>query len=422
MLRKTVSGMTLILLFLSMLTLALNIQLVKAEPTTIIVPDDYPTIQEAINNANEGDKIFARSGTYYEHVFVNKTVSLIGEDKETTLIDGNGSIVPIIRIFAPNVTFSGFTVRNTPSDWPTSGIFVRNTQHVNIVNNTVEEAYYGILLQNSSYSKVSDNIIMENFAWGAVLQICATNNLFTSNVIMGNPTGVDLSDPSCQNNIFYHNNFINNTNQVGNAWGINTKWDSGYPSGGNYWSDYNGTDLFSGLHQNETGSDGIGDTPYVIATYGNNTDYYPLMNPWTPTPPTPPVVTATVDIHPQALNLRSRGKWITAYIELPEGYHVNDVNVSSIMLNGTIPVEPKPIAIGDYDNNSIPDLMVKFNRAQIIEYIKANVNMTQLFKERFMTITLTITGYLNDDTPFQGSDIIRIIMHMGGAGRHNLRT
>jgi hypothetical protein len=52
-------------------------------------------------------------------------------------------------------------------------------------------------------------------------------------------------------------------------------WDDGYPSGGNYWSDYNGIDVKSGSYQNETGSDGVGDTPYIIDA--NNTDHYPLM-------------------------------------------------------------------------------------------------------------------------------------------------
>jgi hypothetical protein len=60
---------------------------------------------------------------------------------------------------------------------------------------------------------------------------------------------------------------------------VGNKWDNGYPSGGNYWSDYNGTDLYSGPYQNVTGSDGIGDTPYVIDA--NNTDHYPLMGAFT---------------------------------------------------------------------------------------------------------------------------------------------
>jgi hypothetical protein len=57
------------------------------------------------------------------------------------------------------------------------------------------------------------------------------------------------------------------------------KWKaSGYPSGGNYWSDYNGKDVYSGPCQNVTGSDGIGDTPYVID--GDNRDNYPIMKPY----------------------------------------------------------------------------------------------------------------------------------------------
>jgi len=55
-------------------------------------------------------------------------------------------------------------------------------------------------------------------------------------------------------------------------------WDSGYPSGGNYWSGYNGTDLYSGFGQNETGGDGIGDLPHNIY-FGIIEDAYPLMAP-----------------------------------------------------------------------------------------------------------------------------------------------
>ena len=79
------------LLLTGMLTLAFNFQPAKPEPTTIIVPDDYPTIQAAINAANDGDTVFVRNGTYYENVVVNKPVSLVGEDKQTTNIDGNNT-------------------------------------------------------------------------------------------------------------------------------------------------------------------------------------------------------------------------------------------------------------------------------------------------------------------------------------------
>jgi len=79
------------------------------------------------------------------------------------------------------------------------------------------------------------------------------------------------------NNYIFHNNFINNTNPF--IYKVSgTIWDNGYPSGGNYWSRYNGTDIFSGPFQNETGSDGIGDEPYAVNSFDQ--DRYPLMYPW----------------------------------------------------------------------------------------------------------------------------------------------
>ena len=62
--------------------------------------------------------------------------------------------------------------------------------------------------------------------------------------------------------MIYHNNLINN--QASDSSSINS-WSSGYPSGGNYWSDYTGTDLKKGLNQDQPGIDGIGDTPYNIS-------------------------------------------------------------------------------------------------------------------------------------------------------------
>jgi len=131
-------------------------------------------------------------------------------------------------------------------------------------------------------------------------------------------------------------------------------------------------------------------------------------------------ITATIDIDPDRLNLLSNGQWITsyAYIELPEGFGLNDINVSSIMLNNSIPVDlSAPATIGDYDNDGIPDLMAKFDRAEVVSYILSHVNMPELIKERFMTVTLSIAGNLNDGTAFQGSISITIILPTPRWGR-----
>lgn len=63
------------------------------ESTTIVVPDDYKTVQEAIDAANPGDTIYVCNETYYENIFINKNVSLVGEDPEITIIDGSKSNV-----------------------------------------------------------------------------------------------------------------------------------------------------------------------------------------------------------------------------------------------------------------------------------------------------------------------------------------
>jgi len=84
----------------------------------------------------------------------------------------------------------------------------------------------------------------------------------------------DLPEP----NYVWSNNFINNSRSLYN-YGSITILNSDYPIGGNYWSEYNGTDMYSGPYQNESGSDGIADTPYIPDSMGHVVDHYPLMHP-----------------------------------------------------------------------------------------------------------------------------------------------
>jgi len=140
----------------------------------------------------------------------------------------------------------------------------------NVVNNTNGIDIVGVL-----FTIISRNHIAENNQYGIILDAASNNTLFANN-ITNNNLGIFL-DGLCNNNTVYHNNFVNNTQQVVVSLGDVNAWDNGYPSGGNYWSDYNGTDFYSGPHQNITGSDGIGDASYFIDA--NNTDRYPLMGP-----------------------------------------------------------------------------------------------------------------------------------------------
>jgi parallel beta-helix repeat protein len=811
--RKAISGIIFTLLILACtLTLILNIQTIKAESRTWIVDDDGPAdfheIQAAINAAKSGDTIYVKGGTYYEHIFVNKSLELKGEDK-STIIDGSGT-GRVVYVTADYVTISGFSIRNSGYDVYDGGIWLSSDNN-KVSNNDIKDNSWGIVVDHATANIISDNIIhgLEHSygSWGGGIFLWSSSNnrIFNNTISCHEDNAIFLEEGSnnnyiigntllnqlfsgihvgASNNFIYHNNFLEETYQVWISTGTLNVWDNCYPSGGNYWSDYTGVDQYSGPNQDQPGSDGIGDTPYIIDEY--NRDRYPLMKPYAPpsvllppvasfsynpsnpkvnekvsfdasasydpdgqivsykwsfgdgsidegktvthaystegnykvtlmvidndgkscstsktvtvvkptptanrlkildkyfdilnqstgwtqsgsfyylnyepdgkrlprssktvsgyttvddgdvypsqcvdfvrvlsntiyiktkdwrqgpnvmtatdiepgtvvatfkggkypadgtghvavfagftysdgrktgfkvfdqnwrtdgglgvvgkhfiytigsgvadadnyyivtlegisikatcpvdlevidpdslkirkefseipeaiyieedlnddgypddyifiperkigeylirvipepdadpntnytlevssadmtlilaenvplhdiptepyiiasatfeTPPPPSVITATIDVDPDNLNLGSKGKWVTAYIELPEGYDIADINVSSILLNGGIPVDVNaPIAIGDYDNDSIPDLLVKFNRDEVATYILDCIDTAELYINRFMTATLKITGKLNDETRFQGNYTIRIIMPM----------
>lgn len=110
-----------------------------------------------------------------------------------------------------------------------------------------------------------------------------------------------------------------------------------------------------------------------------------------------------IDIDPDTLNLKSKGKWITTYIELKAGYDVNDIDVSTVAItdiNGVplnIPAESHPTSVGDEDGDGIPDLMVKFDRSDVQDACSPG------------DATITISGELTGGTTFSGSDTITVI-------------
>ena len=274
---KKIILLAFVLLLLSTAILSTQLVITADGSTT---HDVYPSdsIQEAINSVQSGDTIFVHSGTYYEHVVVNKSVSLIGENKHTTIVDGGAVQFDVIYVTANNVTISGFTLQRGGRDrYPDRrGIYIYSSNN-NISGNIIRNNVEGIFVCMSNNNIFRNNSIHVNNMNGIWL-VNSSNNTITCNTISNNGRYGMILQGDCSNNLIFHNSFIRNeykNHYIATTGVCVNDWDKGYPHGGNYWSGYNGTDLFSGSYQNETSSDGIGDIPYTID--GNNRDIYPLM-------------------------------------------------------------------------------------------------------------------------------------------------
>ena len=247
------------------------------------------SIQDAIDLAQHGDTIIVHSGTYYETVIVDKIVSLIGKDKHNTIIDANGT-GSVVSIQANHVTISNFTLQNGYVGIYSESSIIDTAISDNVICFNEMGIYFwycednvlsgntfflnndhGIYLHYSDNNTISGNIFCSTKGSSGIQLHLSNKNLISSNTILNDNYGLRLI--SSDNNKVIHNNFIDNTDQVIDNTGEANVWDDGYPSGGNYWSDYTGVDSYSGLYQNETDSDGIGDTPYF-------SDSYPLMKPY----------------------------------------------------------------------------------------------------------------------------------------------
>lgn len=332
--KKIALGIMLSLLIIGTVGLIFNVWSIRANSKMIYVDDDnregpwdgtiehpYQNITSGLKHASINDAVFVHNGTYCEIIRLNKSVSLIGENKYGAIIDGNftGSVVVMT---ADSVNITNFTIRNEepdgcgvnieyskdcivsnnviinnlvgirlwdsrnntisenqvfcPPDWLGVALYLSNGN--TLTNNSISYGYIGLLLSSSDNNTLNSNKPYSNYF--GIRFADSNNNTIVANKISDNERGVHIASYSTPgfNNLIYHNNFINNTEQATEHNSTNI-WYSSYPSSGNYWSNYNGTDLFCGFHQNKTGSDGIGDTQYVIP-YLDNSDRYPLMKPY----------------------------------------------------------------------------------------------------------------------------------------------
>ncbi len=162
------------------------------------------------------------------------------------------------------------------------GVHLAFSNNNTISNSTARNNTIGFYPFDSDNGTISNNRAINN-RFGMALVSCQGNEI-NNNTLMNNEIGIDLHISN--SNRVYHNNMVDNLDQALDNQ-VNS-WNNGYPSGGNYWSDYAGIDNRSGPNQDLPGSDDIGDTPYVIDS--DSRDYYPLMFPVGPVPTRPPTL------------------------------------------------------------------------------------------------------------------------------------
>jgi len=297
-------GKGIVAFVMSMLIVCLvgNLFLIENCPaagTTIYVDDsntagpwngtqDYPyeTIHEGITAAIAGDTVSVLSGTYNENLVITKDLTLVGENKDTTFIDGggNGHVVNahgtsdseihihISKLTLRNAGGSGFDgitfsyvttseiADNKMSNNKGEGISLDHCNAITVRNNLItNNDAAGISLTASDQNIIENNIIQHNQK-GIQLSYFSNYSKITDNTILDNDLYGVYVFQSYSNN-FSRNNFVTNypnaQDSFKNSWSENGQ--------GNYWGDYNKYD---------NNSDGIGDTPYAIS--GGNIDEYPL--------------------------------------------------------------------------------------------------------------------------------------------------
>ena len=274
-------------------------------------------------------------------------------------------------------------IENSTLSYDYNGIVVSNSSFNHIDNNTVIGGQEGIIFKsNSNYDACTNNTVTGSSVQGILVSqesadVTVSGNILTSNhrtLVVANATGTSVArnhlassvlgiyvenadnttifENTLANNLdgietnqsqqirVFHNNFISNTQSPQVHVDLSTattQWDDGFPSGGNFWSDYSGTDNCSGSDQNNcSGPDGIGDTPYQI----NNVDqdHYPMMKPYGPEPSSAPVwpsssVLVAINIDRDSLTLT----WSPATdIDGVTGYRVYESNVLIASLSGAV--------------------------------------------------------------------------------------
>jgi parallel beta-helix repeat protein len=192
---------------------------------------------------------------------------------ERNTVHDNGECGIILDIGSADIRVDNNTAHGNGNQ----GIYLYSAERTRLgFNNASSNGRYGIHLYSASNNTIYNCSAGNNTVGGLFLYLGSNGNSVTGSRFAHNDYGIRVQGSA--GNAIFHNEIINNTIQGYDNTGSNA-WDGGYPSGGNYWSDYSGSDAFNGPGQNVAGGDGIGDSAYPI-TGGASQDRYPLMSPY----------------------------------------------------------------------------------------------------------------------------------------------
>lgn len=236
--RKIVGFLVCTLLITTIIPFSVNSE-VNKDSTIIYVDDsggaDFTKIQDAINSASDGDTIYVYSGFYYENVLVDKQISLLGEDRDTTVIDG-GKIDNVISINVDNVKIENVSVRNSPYRSPDrdsyAGIHIISNNNF-IVDCKIYDNYWGISvigddnhirlnniirnvvgmrLEDADYNIINKNSILDNDL--GIVAYYSNGNSLVENKIVNTTTGLGFEDIGEAIIIIYSNNNLLSDNHI----------------------------------------------------------------------------------------------------------------------------------------------------------------------------------------------------------------
>jgi len=201
-----------VLLLLSMSFTAIAILPETTSATTLYVggagPGNHTTIQGAIDAASPGDTVFVSSGTYLENVIINRTITLKGEDRDTTMVEDNGT-ADVFQVSADFVNISGFTIGRTGPFWEGSAIKLNSSQGCHIANNNVSDNGHGISLLLSNNNKIVKNIAL-NTSFGIYIAHSENNEVAQNNISDTHVFGIAMA--GSEGNLIRENNVSDNHN------------------------------------------------------------------------------------------------------------------------------------------------------------------------------------------------------------------